>query len=61
MKQPWAGMIAAGQKIIEARTWATNYGDPLLVASSRPPKTEQSGHALAIVDVVDSCTDDACG
>jgi ASCH domain len=38
IKQPWAGLIAAGLKPIENRTWATKYRGPLLIhVSARMP------------------------
>lgn len=37
VKQPWAELIARGEKSIETRTWQTNYrGDLLICASARP-------------------------
>ena len=35
VRQPWAGLIASGQKTIETRTWETRYRGPLLIASSK--------------------------
>ena len=33
IKQPWAGLIAAGKKTLEIRSWKTNYrGEVLLLA-----------------------------
>ncbi len=51
-KQPWANLIAAGEKTIETRTWATRYRGPLLIVSSRRPRIEpvrrlSSGSPLA--------------
>jgi len=53
VKQPWANLIAAGEKAIETRTWATDYRGPILIVSSRSPKIEPAGFALAIADLVD--------
>jgi hypothetical protein len=37
VKQPWADLIAAGEKTVEVRTWPTNYrGEIVIHASSRP-------------------------
>jgi hypothetical protein len=36
VRQPWAGMIARGEKTIETRTWSTSYRGPLLIAASKP-------------------------
>lgn len=54
VKQPWAGMIASGEKTIETRTWTTKYRGPVLVVSSRLPKIEPAGYALAVADIVES-------
>jgi hypothetical protein len=53
VKQPWANMIARGEKTIETRTWATDYRGDLLIVSSRKPPIEPAGHAVAIATVVD--------
>jgi len=37
IKQPWASLIASGQKTIELRTWHVDYrGDLIICASSTP-------------------------
>lgn len=38
VKQPWASMIASGEKTIETRTWWTPYRGPLAICSSALPK-----------------------
>ena len=53
IKQPWASLIASGEKTIETRTWPTSHRGPLLIVSSKSPPIEPAGVALAIVDVVD--------
>jgi hypothetical protein len=53
VKQPWANLIAAGEKTIETRTWATDYRGPILIVSSRLPKIDPAGYALAIADLAD--------
>jgi hypothetical protein len=53
VKQPWANMIASGEKTIETRLWPTRYRGPLLIVSSRSPKIAPTGCALALVEVVD--------
>ena len=35
LKQPWAGMIAQGEKTIETRKWRTFYRGDLLICSSQ--------------------------
>jgi hypothetical protein len=53
IKQPWANLIASGEKTIETRTWATEYRGELLLVSSKTPKIEPAGCALAIAQLVD--------
>jgi hypothetical protein len=64
VKQPWAGLIALGQKTIETRTWKTDYRGPLLICASArrderawqandPPICRVFAAALAIVELVD--------
>jgi ASCH domain len=53
VKQPWANMIASGEKTIETRLWPTKYRGPLLIVSSRSPKIAQNGCAVALVNVAD--------
>lgn len=37
IKQPWAQLIAQGDKTIEVRSWVTKYRGPLLIVASRSP------------------------
>ena len=53
IKQPWANLIAVGQKTIETRRWATDYRGPLLIVSSKTPALPPAGFALALADLVD--------
>ena len=53
VKQPWANLIAAGDKTIETRRWTTEYRGDLLIVSSKTPKIEPAGYALAIVRLTD--------
>lgn len=53
VKQPWANLIASGQKTIETRTWATDYRGPMLIVSSKKPPIPPAGYALAVADLVD--------
>lgn len=34
IRQPWADLIACGEKSVEVRSWKTNYTGPLLIVSS---------------------------
>lgn len=53
IKQPWANMIASGEKTIETRTWKTTYRGPLLIVSSKTPEIPPAGQALAIGNLVE--------
>ena len=64
VRQPWAEMIAQGEKDIEYRTWKTDYRGPLLICSSSSwgadepcPASERDkyprGVAVCVVDLVD--------
>ena len=48
VRQPWANMIANGEKTIETRTWATTYTGPLAIASSKRPKIWPAGCVVAV-------------
>ena len=53
IKQPWANLIASGQKTIETREWSTPYRGQILLVSSKIPKVEPAGFAVAVADLVD--------
>lgn len=53
VKQPWANMIASGEKTIETRKWCTDYRGPLLIVSSKTPRIEPAGFALAVAKLID--------
>lgn len=55
IKQPFASMIANGEKTIELRTWKTNYRGKLLIVASRFPKRKglPSGKGICIVELKD--------
>lgn len=53
VKQPWANLIASGSKTIEMRTWRTHYRGPLLIVSSKQPKIEPIGCAVAFCHLID--------
>ena len=57
IQQPWASLIAWGEKTIECRSWKTDYRGPILVCvSGRDLKEGQNilpaGFAIAVVDLV---------
>jgi ASCH domain-containing protein len=47
VREPWASMIASGQKTIEVRSRRTHYRGPLAICASR------GGGAVAVVELVD--------
>ena len=47
VREPWAGLIASGQKTVEIRSRRTLYRGELLICASR------GGGAVAIVDLFD--------
>ena len=49
VKQPWANMIASGEKTIETRTWMTSYRGQVLIVSSKQPRIKPAGCAVAVV------------
>lgn len=48
IKEPWASMIANGQKTIEIRKWRTKYRGKIVLCASKVPKSELSGKAFAL-------------
>ncbi len=52
IKEPYATWIMQGLKDIETRTWKTKYRGKLLIVASKHPKTDNSGLALCVVDLV---------
>ena len=53
VKQPWANMIASGEKTIETRTWDTDYRGELLIVSCKTPKIQPAGYAVAVARLID--------
>ena len=58
IRQPWASLIAQGDKTIEIRSWRTHYRGPLLITASG--KTDDPAQpdlprscTICIVDLVD--------
>lgn len=48
VKQPWASMIASGEKTIETRTWETSYRGRLLIVSSKRPVIDNLPTGMAL-------------
>ena len=53
IKQPWANMIALGEKTIETRAWSTDFRGPILIVSSKTPQIDPAGYALAVGKLTD--------
>ena len=53
VEQPWAELIARGEKTIEIRTKNTRHRGPLLIVSCKRPEVWATGCAVAVVDLVD--------
>lgn len=53
VKQPWANMIADGEKSIETRTWSTEYRGEILIVSARDPDIPPAGCAVAIATLTE--------
>ena len=53
VRQPWANLIAKGEKSIETRKWATDYRGPLVIASCKKPAIAPAGYAVAIAQLVE--------
>lgn len=52
LKQPWASMIASGEKTIETRRWYTSFRGDLLICSSKSPADQgPAGVMLCVVDL----------
>lgn len=55
--QPWASMIARGDKGIETRTWPTNHRGELLIVSTKRPDPDHPdlplGQALCVIELSD--------
>lgn len=39
VKQPWASLIASGQKTVELRSWQRDYRGPLVICAGVSPET----------------------
>ncbi len=55
VKQPWASMIARGEKTIETRTWRTPHRSDLLIVASKTPTIGDlpTAGAVCVVKVID--------
>lgn len=53
IREPWASMIAAGDKTVETRTWRTRYRGRLLLCASKWPEGPYAGRAFAVAKLLD--------
>ena len=53
VKQPYANLIASGEKPLEIRSRRTHYRGTLLICSSKKPAIAPAGFALAVVELYD--------
>ena len=53
VRQPWAELIARGEKTIEVRRQNTRHRGPLLIVSCKQPNVWDTGCAIAVVALVD--------
>lgn len=59
VRQPWAALIAWGEKTVEVRSWSTRYRGPLLIhASGRAITLDdgtvlEAGEAVAVAQLID--------
>jgi len=53
IKEPWASMIARGEKTIELRTWRTKHRGKIVLCASKKPEGGCAGNAFAIADIAD--------
>lgn len=52
IKQPWAFLIASGQKDIENRSWPTKYRGPILIHAGKVPDRNFSTIGLPPLDFI---------
>ncbi|MBS3113347.1 ASCH domain-containing protein [Candidatus Woesearchaeota archaeon] len=53
LKEPYASLVLQGKKIIETRIWKTDYRGDILFCCSQNPKSNISGKAFAIVELIE--------
>ena len=49
--QPWALLIARGEKTVEVRSWTTPYRGPLVIVGVARPATPPAGMPICVVVV----------
>jgi hypothetical protein len=53
IREPWASMIAKGEKTIEVRSWSTQHRGKIILCASRKPAGPHAGNAFALAEVED--------
>lgn len=53
LKQPWANLVASGEKTIETRRWRTPYRGLVAICSSMQPPIAPAGYWIATARIVD--------
>jgi len=57
IKQPWAGLIVAGLKSIEVRTWSASRRGPVLIHASKVPDERPEGWSHVMTPAVRTLTE----
>ena len=53
IQEPWASMIASGEKTIEIRTWKTPHRGKVILCASQKPAGPNAGQAFALAEIAD--------
>jgi hypothetical protein len=53
IKEPWASMIAHGEKTIEVRSWKTSIRGRIVICASKSPDGPLSGNAFAVAEIAE--------
>lgn len=53
LHEPWASMIAEGEKTIETRMWRTSFRGILAICATKIPVAPRSGQVVALCRLVD--------
>jgi len=54
LTQPWATLVATGQKLVETRSWQTSYRGPILIHAAKgyPPEARDFAVELQVARVL---------
>jgi len=53
IKEPWASMIAHGEKTIEVRAWKTSIRGRIVLCASKNPEGKYAGQAFALAEIAE--------